>query len=78
MTASSLAPGWIAPFERVGVPAVSAVGEEAVIFVTPLDISSAVFDRRLARLVAVESLRRVRDARGVTAAEDEPFGVFSS
>jgi hypothetical protein len=35
MTASSLAPDWLAPFERVGVPAVLAAGEEAVILSGP-------------------------------------------
>src|SRR5664280_3144930 len=67
MTASSLAPGTIAPSERVGASVVSATIEEAVTF-------SARFDRRLARLFAVESSTRARDARGVIAAVRESSG----
>jgi four helix bundle protein len=67
MTASSLAPDTIAPSERVGVLVVSATLEEAVTF-------SPGFDRRLARLFAVESSNRARDARGVIAAVREPSG----
>ena len=66
MTASSLAAGSIAPSERVAAQVASAISEEAVTF-------SATFDRRLARLFAVESHFRTREAKGVTGAVPEAF-----